>query len=181
MSMEDTWLIIAFKRGSTDALCHMYEKYESTMLSVATALLNDVAAAEDVVHDVFVALARSPQRLRLAGSLKAYLTTCVANLARDRLRVRKRKDQYRENQQLSSVNAPASVSEVLYDEQLKRITAALEQLPHEQREVVVLHLRGDQPFRVIAGIQGVSINTAQSRYRYAIEKLRMLLDSEVDP
>ena len=84
--MEDKLLILRFRRGSTDALCRMYEKYEGVMLTVAAGLLNDVNAARDAVHDVFVALAQSPERLRLAGSLRSYLTTCVANLARDRLR-----------------------------------------------------------------------------------------------
>jgi DNA-directed RNA polymerase specialized sigma24 family protein len=84
--MEDKLLILRFKRGSTDALCRIYEKYEGIMLTVAAGLLNDVNGAQDAVHDVFVSLAQSPERLRLTGSLRSYLTTCVANLARDRLR-----------------------------------------------------------------------------------------------
>jgi len=51
--MEDKWLILRFKRGSTDALCRIYEKYEWAMLAVAFGLLNDHSAAEDVVHDAF--------------------------------------------------------------------------------------------------------------------------------
>ena len=48
------------------------------MLTVAAGLLGDVNAAQDTVHDVFVAFAQSPERLRLAGSLRSCLTTCVA-------------------------------------------------------------------------------------------------------
>ena len=77
--MEDKWLILRFKAGSTEALCRIYEKYEGVMLTVAAGLLNDVNAAQDAVHDVFVAFAQSPERLGLAGSLRSYLTTCVAN------------------------------------------------------------------------------------------------------
>jgi len=51
--MEDKWLILRFKRGSTEALCRIYEKYERAMLAVALGLLNDHSAAQDVVHDVF--------------------------------------------------------------------------------------------------------------------------------
>jgi len=53
------------------------------------------------------------------------------------------------------------------------------QLPYEQREVIILHLMSDMRFRAIAGTQGVSISTVQSRYRYGLNKLRTLLDSEV--
>lgn len=53
------------------------------------------------------------------------------------------------------------------------------QLPYEQREVVMLHLHGGMMFKQIAKSQHVSINTIQSRYRYALDKLRRLLDGEM--
>jgi len=179
--MEDRWLILAFKGGSTEALCRMYEKYEQTMLSVATGLLGDVAAAEDVVHDIFVALAQAPGKLGLTGSLRGYLTTCVANLARDRLRARRRAAQNLDHQPANEGEVAAPLSGILHDERLRHVAQALEQLPYEQREVVVLHLRGGLPFRVIARSQNVSINTAQSRYRYGIDKLRAMLNGEIEP
>ncbi|UCD51767.1 MAG: sigma-70 family RNA polymerase sigma factor [Phycisphaerales bacterium] len=178
--MEDKLLILAFRGGSTEALCRIYEKYEQTMLSVATALLSDVGAAEDVVHDVFVTLAQAPEKLRLSGSLRGYLTTCVANLARDRLRARRRASRNLEHQRPNAKEASAPLPGILHDEQVRQLTEALEQLPYEQREVLVLHLRGGLPFRAIAKSQNVSINTAQSRYRYGIEKLRAMLNGEVD-
>jgi len=52
------------------------------------------------------------------------------------------------------------------------------QLAYEQREVIMLHLRGDMKFREIAGLQGIPINTAKSRYRYGLEKLRTLLSDQ---
>jgi len=59
--MEDKLLILRFKRGSTNALCRIYEKYEGVMLTVAAGLLNNVSAAEDAVHDVFVTFAQAPE------------------------------------------------------------------------------------------------------------------------
>jgi RNA polymerase sigma-70 factor (ECF subfamily) len=179
--MEDKLLILAFRGGSTEALCRIYEKYEQAMLSVATGLVSDVGTAEDVVHDVFVALAQAPEKLRLAGSLRAYLTTCVSNLARDRLRARQRAARHLEHQTPSANEAAAPLPRILQVEQVRHLTAALEQLPYKQREVVVLHLRGGLPFRAIAKSQDVSINTAQSRYRYGIDKLRAILNGEVGP
>ena len=84
--IEDEWLKFAFKRGSQDALQRIYEKYRDYLLTSAMALLNDADAAEDVLHDVFVTFSRSAERFSLTGSLKHYLTTCVANRARDKLR-----------------------------------------------------------------------------------------------
>jgi RNA polymerase sigma-70 factor (ECF subfamily) len=179
--MEDKLLILRFKRGSTDALCRMYEKYEGIMLTVAAGLLNDVTAAQDAVHDVFVALTQSPERLRLAGSLRSYLTTCVANRARDRLRANKRHMAGPPEVESQADECTMPLSRAIQDEELRRLADALATLPYEQREVVVLHLKGDLTFRAIAAVQGTSLNTIQSRYRYGIDKLRSLLNGEVEP
>jgi RNA polymerase sigma-70 factor (ECF subfamily) len=72
------------------------------------------------------------------------------------------------------------LSRAIQDEELCRLADALATLPYEQREVVVLHLKGDLPFREIAAVQGTSLNTVQSRYRYGIDKLRSLLNGEVE-
>ena len=179
--MEDRWLILRFKRGSTDALCRIYEKYERVMLAVAFGLLNDHSAAEDVVHDVFVAFAQSAEKLSLTGSLRSYLTTCTANLARDKCRAIKRQSRILDPTQAASENAPSPLTEVVHDEQLRHLSDALAQLPYEQREAVVLHLKAGMTFGAIARAQGLSINTVQSRYRYGIEKLRSMFNGELEP
>jgi len=179
--MEDTWLILRFKRGSTDALCRIYEKYERAMFGVAFGLVNDHSAAEDVVHDVFVALAQSAERLSPVGSLRSYLTTCTANLARDRCRAVRRQARCLDRAQAGSGEAPSPLGAALRDEQTRLLNDALSQLPYEQREAVVLHLKGTMTFAAIARAQGLSINTVQSRYRYGIEKLRSLLNGELGP
>ena len=81
--IEDKLLIWRFKRGSADALSRIYKKYKDNLLRLASALLNDMSAAEDIVHDFFVSFAQSPEKLKLNGSLKSYLATCVANRVRN--------------------------------------------------------------------------------------------------
>jgi DNA-directed RNA polymerase specialized sigma24 family protein len=54
----------------------------------------------------------------------------------------------------------------------------MSQLPYEQREAVVLHLKGGMKFKELAKLQGVSISTIHGRYRYGLYKLRSLLNSE---
>jgi RNA polymerase sigma-70 factor (ECF subfamily) len=67
----------------------------------------------------------------------------------------------------------------LLQEQSIRLSDALSQIPAEQREVVVLKVKAGMKFRQIAVLQDVSINAAQARYRYGMDKLRSLLKSEV--
>ena len=66
-------------------------------------------------------------------------------------------------------------------ESTARLDAALDLLPEEQREILVLHLQSKLPFREIARLREISINTAMSRYRYALDKMRSALDGEYEP
>ena len=179
MMMEDKLLIWKFKRGSSDALQRIYEKYVAYLVTLATALLNDVSTAEDIVHDVFVSFAQSAEKLRLKGSLKAFLATCVVNRVRDRIRTRRRQPATLDeaNTICSTANGP-ELSAVC-GEELQKLSCAMTNLPYEQREVMILHLQGGMMFKQIAESQHVSINTVQSRYRYALDKLRSLLNSEM--
>ncbi len=88
--LEDKLLIWKFKRGSNAALERIYDKYELFLVTVATALSNNVDVAEYVVHDFFLSFVASSDRLRVNGNLKAYLAICVANLTRGGLRRKKR-------------------------------------------------------------------------------------------
>jgi len=177
--IEDKLLIWKFKRGSSDALCRIYEKYKGNLLRLASALLNDTAAAEDIVHDCFVSFAQSPHRLKMSGNLKSYLVISVANRARNWNRARKRHEITGLNKAEPIVSTYKRPEQwIIYNEQLKQLNNALEQLSCEQREVISLHLQGGMKFKAIAELQGVSINTVQSRYRYGLDKLRSILDSE---
>ena len=86
MMLEDRYLVWKLKRGSTQALCRIYSRYETDLLTLATSLLGRTGYAEDVLQDVFVKFLESIDAFELTGSLKGYLATCVANRARDYLR-----------------------------------------------------------------------------------------------
>ena len=143
--------------------------------------MHDVSVAEDVVHDVFIRFAQSAETLKIKGSLKAYLRTCVVNGVRNRIRG----DKVRSYVELSEAGAIASEQDgaeqwVILTEESIKISMALAQIPYDQREAVVLHLHGDMKFREIARMQAVSTKTIQSRYRYGLDKLRSILNSEVE-
>ena len=177
--IEDELLKLKFKAGGKDALQRIYEKYRDYLLTLAMALVNDANLAEDIVHDVFVTFAQSTAKFRLRGSLKSYLATCALNRCRDQMRASKRQPlSLDEATPMQSDFGPPD-TRMISDEQSRQVADAMAQLPYEQREVVILHVQGGMKFRAIAESQGVSINTVQSRYRYGLDKLRSILDSEV--
>jgi RNA polymerase sigma-70 factor (ECF subfamily) len=171
---------LRFKCGSKEALRRIYEKYLNNLLTLAMALLNDVSEAEDVVHDVFISFAKSAEDFKLRGSLKSYLATCVINRARDRIRGNKRQPvKLAESDSImSELNRPEE--SVICSEEAERLNQAIAKLPDEQREVIILRLKGEMKFKEIAKLQGVSANTIQGRYRYGLNKLRSILDGEVE-
>jgi RNA polymerase sigma-70 factor (ECF subfamily) len=177
--VEDKILMWRFKHGSMDALARIYNKYEAHLLTLATALLNDISTAEDIVHDFFVSFAKSADRLRINGNLKGYLAISVANLARDYLRAKKRHLNNSRRYDSVSLQIKEPDNSVLLDEELKLLNQSLVQLPYEQREILMLHFYSDLKFKEIARIQNISINTVQSRYRYGLKKLRILLNGEL--
>ena len=175
--IEDKILIWKFNRGSKSAFRCIYEKYKDDLLGLAITLLRDKSIAEDVVHDVFVSFAGTAGAFNLSGTLKGYLSTCAANCARDRNRLKAG-----QNVAADFIEAMDTVSDgppeyAIDCEQSRRLTGLLSLLPYEQREVIVLHLHQEMRFREIAEALGLSINTVQSRYRYGLEKLHMILNN----
>ena len=177
--MEDKLLVIRCKRGCTEALERIYEKYRKDMLILAIALLHNASVAEDIVHDVFISFVQALERFRLTGSLKSYLLTCVANRARNTNKAQHlRVVESDLNEPFSSDKDNPSVS-ISCNEQLQQLSKAMSELPYEQCETIMLHFQAGMTFKSIADSTGVSVNTIKSRYRYGIDKLRAILDDEV--
>ncbi len=177
--IEDELLKLRFKAGSIDALQRIYEKYRDYLLTLAMVMSNDAAAAEDVVHDVFVAFAQSGGRFRLHGSLRAYLATCVVNRIRDQVRAAKRRGRIlNEETPLEPGFEPAD-GRILSDERSRLVARALARLPEEQRETIALHLNGQLKLREIARLQNVPLTTVRGRYRHGIDRLRSILNGRL--
>ncbi len=178
--LEDKLLIWKFNRGNRNVLRGIYEKYKDDLVTLAAALLNDVSSAEDVVHEVFVSFIESSRKFRLTGTLKGYLATCVANNARNKNKASQRRNNITLDQ-ASPAHADSNSPEfhTIFGEELRQLSWALGQLPYEQREVLLLHTYNGMKFKTIARQQNVSINTVQGRYRYALDKLRSMLNGEI--
>lgn len=178
--LEDKILAWRFRKGSKEALEQIYEQHRDCLLRIASSLLNQTSAAEDIVHDVFISFVRNRKNFVLKSSLKSYLAAAIVNRAHSYYR-NKNKNTTIDNEQMELKASEYKRPEqwIIHNEQSRILTEALEQLPVEQREAVALHIHGDMKFRQIAKLQDVSTKTAQSRYRYGIEKLRSLLNGKV--
>ena len=158
-------------RAETDFLAileQLYDQYAHALYRYALALVSSADDAEDAVQEVFVRIARETKRLKKVENLKAYLYTATKNAAYSILRSRKRRNET--NEEIPD----------LADEKLPIESIALQEsfslLPIEQREILVLKIYDELTFDEIARTIGVSINTAASRYRYGIDRLKRALE-----
>ena len=179
MNIEDKVLVWRFNRGDCEAVRAIYEKYKCDLLALAAGLLRNTAAAEDVVHDVFLSFLRL-RHFWLTGSLKGYLATCVANGARNVIRANARRQQDPLEQAMPLPSGdPWPDGQAIFSEECRLLSRAIGQLPYEQREVVLLRHQGGLKFIEIANLQNIPINTVLGRYRYGLEKLKTRLNTQV--
>jgi RNA polymerase sigma-70 factor (ECF subfamily) len=153
--------------GRPEAHAVLYDRFASPMLRVATTMLGRVDEAEDVLQDVFVNLARGRRRLLEVDDIEAYIFASLRYAIGARLVARKREQRQLRQFALDKIADLHPPPDVIDD-----LSAELALLPADQREVIVLKIDAGLTFSQIAALLGVSPNTAASRYRYAIEKLR---------
>lgn len=178
--LEDKLLIWKLRRGNKDGLRLLYEKYKDDLRTIAESMLHDAQAAEDVLHDVFVAFAENARQLKVRRSLKNYLITCVVNRVRDEFRRRQSGTVGLDAAGAVGVDSNYPERRLEADEESRILTDALAAIPYEQREVIVLHLKGGFKFREIAKVQETSVSTVHGRYRYGLKKLNAILDGELE-
>jgi RNA polymerase sigma-70 factor (ECF subfamily) len=141
----------------------LYEEHGPALLAYASALLRDPSAAEDVLHQVFVKLLGG--RVSIDGSPAPYLFRAVRNGALNHIRGQSREVEL--DDAVLWLESPGTSRDTVL-----ALQSALRMLPQEQREIVVLHIWGELTFEDAAAIVGISPNTAASRYRYGLGKLR---------
>jgi RNA polymerase sigma-70 factor (ECF subfamily) len=145
----------------------LYREHGPALLAYAATLLGERAAAEDVLHQVFLKLLGG--RLEFPADARPYLFRAVRNTALNSRRSRARDVPLGEDEQQWLVKPAEAVDAGLVLEQ------TLRELPIEQREVVVMHVWGAMTLEEIAKTLELSPNTVASRYRYGLSKLREIM------
>ena len=144
----------------------LYEQHGRVLLAYAISLLQNRCASEDVLQQVFVRLLQG--RVSISGQPLHYLYRAIRNAA-----INYRRNHSRETELPSNghwLESPPGMEEIGV-----ALQSALGELPEEQREIVVLCVWGQMTLEEAALALNVSINTAASRYRYALAKLKKRL------
>jgi RNA polymerase sigma-70 factor (ECF subfamily) len=172
----DARIQAALARNDRVAVGLIWDRYASDLLAFLAARLRSRDAAEDVLQTLFVTIVRKRQLVARARCLPAYLFRMARHEAATYLRNRRHREKH--NVDAEPWLEPVETGNRHYD-LAEQLQVTLGRLPRDQREVVVLRVYRDRTFREIAEILGVSLNTAASRYRYGVERLRCLLKDEL--
>jgi RNA polymerase sigma-70 factor (ECF subfamily) len=156
---------------AAEDLAALYDAHAGALYRYALTLLSSTVEAEDVVQEVFLGLMRRRGRGRIEH-LREYLLRATRNQAFSLLRKRKVREA---GETWIEIAAEVGDPNLTAD-----ISTAISRLPVEQREVIELRLGEGLGFRELAEVLGIPQNTAASRHRLAISKLRAMLAGEED-
>jgi len=158
----------------TAVLKDVYEKHGSHLYRYALMILADHAQAQDAVQQVFMKAVKLGKRILEIASHDSYLRKAVRNECYEILKKRRQSDNAARLLSAQPILQKTPGATIDEDEQ-KILDSAIRKLPPDQREVLYMKVYEDKTFSQIARITGVSTNTAASRYRYAMDKLKETL------
>jgi RNA polymerase sigma-70 factor (sigma-E family) len=167
-------LAVRAQRLSRDELVELYAAHRLGLMRLAVLLVDDMSAAEDVVHDAFTRFLEKAPALRDSTAALAYLRTSVVNGSRSALRRRRTARAYAPPRE-TGPDGPPERAELAEDH--REVLAALGQLPPRQREVLVLRYWSDFSEADIAAALGISRGTVKSTASRALAALEKILEA----
>jgi RNA polymerase sigma-70 factor (ECF subfamily) len=172
--VADADLVAACRQGDEKAFENLYRRYRLQLYSYLNKLLpGEAALVDDLYQQTWVRILDHLPAYREQQRFIAWLFRIAHNLVVDHLRRTAREDFIEIDERL--VAPQRSPEDVLDDAVLAAaLEQAIERLPAEQREVVLLRQEG-VPFKEIAEIQAVSVNTVLGRMHYAVKKVQKFL------
>jgi RNA polymerase sigma-70 factor (ECF subfamily) len=156
-----------------DWLEGLYRDHAPALFRFLIRLTGNEADTRDVLQEIFIRLAKAPHLLDGVAAPRSYLFRMAHRLVIDRHRREKTRQHCDDRawQERDSFARPEpSADDAAWLQ--KSLASSLDALPPEQKAVVVLKVWEEMTFAEIAGVLDISANTAASRYRYALDKLR---------
>ncbi len=168
------------------ALSQLYQRFGRPCYSLARRICADEGLAEDVVQEVFLTLWREPTRFDPSrGDFATWLLTLIHHRAVDTVRketpIRRRVVTAEAGEDWSPTPVPGADAAAMARVAVGQVRAALHRLPVEQRRVLALTYFGGHTQREIAVLTGVPLGTVKSRTFAAVQRLRLLLNDQLDP
>ncbi|HWT76411.1 MAG TPA: RNA polymerase sigma factor [Mobilitalea sp.] len=175
--IEDILLILKVRSGNKNALNTLINKYYNNIYSYIARKMGNEQIAADLTQDVFLKLVRNIHRYQITGKFSNFLFTITINTCNDYFRKKKMDYEDIDNLEETDVSHRPD-NQILDNERSEMIKKGLVILSDAQRETIILRFYHDMKVKDIAKVTGVSLPTAKSRLKQAIDKLRLFFDKE---
>ncbi len=179
----DSLLIKSYISGNENALSTLISKHQSKIYGFIYSKLSDRDVADDVFQDTFIKVIKTLKSnlYNEEGKFLPWVMRIAHNLIIDHYRKNKKMPMLRETEEFSifSVIADKTLNiegKMIANQVENDIQKIIEELPEDQKEVVMLRIYQDLSFKEISDLTGVSINTALGRMRYALLNLRKVIE-----
>ena len=174
---EDSALMLRYKDGDTAAFETLYRRHNDALYRYLLRMCRNRAAAEDVFQDVWGKIIKARSNYRPTAKFTTFMYRVAHNCFIDHVRRNKR---HANNLELEpELHAdPTESPETITERRLakERLALALQDLPDEQRDAFLLHEEAGLSIDQIASVTGSNRETAKSRLRYAVNKLRTAIE-----
>lgn len=183
LKISDQALVKQYVQGNEACLEMLINRHKDRLFTTIILIVKDSYIAEDLFQETFIKIIRNLKRGRYneEGKFLPWAIRIARNMAIDYFRKMKRMPTVT-NSDGEDVFRKIKIAVDNREEQLIRtekeniVRKVIDQLPEEQRQVLILRHYGDLSFKEIADMTGVSINTALGRMRYALNNMRKMME-----
>lgn len=182
-NLPDALLVKNYIAGDEQALAILIQRHQSKIYGFIYSKIADREVCDDVFQDTFIKVIKTlkSNSYNEEGKFLPWVMRIAHNLVIDHFRRNKKMPMQRETEEFSifsymsdsSLNIEGQMITEQVEEDVRRL---LEELPLDQKEVLVMRMYQDMSFKEIAETTGVSINTALGRMRYALMNLRKVIE-----
>ncbi|RYJ37272.1 MULTISPECIES: sigma-70 family RNA polymerase sigma factor [Flavobacterium] len=179
----DALLVKNYVDGSEAALATLIKRHESKIYGFIYSKIADRDISNDIFQDTFIKVIKTlkSNSYNEEGKFLPWVMRISHNLIVDHFRKTKKMPMYRETEEFSifsimSDDALTIEGKMIVDQVELDLKKLIQELPEDQKEVLVMRMYQDMSFKEISEVTGVSINTALGRMRYALMNLRKIID-----
>lgn len=178
---EDSALMLRYRDGDVVAFETLYRRHNDALYRYLLRLCHHRDTAEDIFQDVWGKIIKSRQNYRPTAKFSTFLYRVAHNCFIDHIR-RNKRHSHSVDVEPDNQPDPGDQPEVLAERTMARrkLDAALRELPEEQRDVFLLHEEAGLNLDQIASVTGANRETAKSRLRYAVKKLRVAINEPAE-
>jgi RNA polymerase sigma-70 factor, ECF subfamily len=183
IQIPDSVLVHNYVEGDENALTILINRHQSKIFGFIYSKISDRDISNDIFQDTFIKVIKTlkSKSYNEEGKFLPWVMRIAHNLIIDHFRKNKKMPMFRETEEFSifsimSDNSLTIENKIIQDQVEIDLRKLIEELPADQKEVLIMRMYQDMSFKEISELTGVSINTALGRMRYALMNMRKVID-----